>query len=164
MKKNVFLTGCIYYVCFCWLLTESLTMKQIDKPNPNLFEAYIAALYTKQGFQVYLTPYSNDKGVDVVAMKEGENYLLQAKQTKSLVGNEAIQEIYTAKNYYEERFNEKFKLFVISNSDFSSSAETLSRMNHVNLIKRTRLDKLISKNDVTIQEVSKHESQRMKKI
>lgn len=141
-----------------------LTMKQIDKLNPNLFEAYIAALYTKQGFQVYLTPYSNDKGVDVVAMKEGENYLLQAKQTKSLVGNEAIQEIYTAKNYYEEKFNEKFKLLVISNSDFSSSAETLSRMNQVNLIKRNHLDKLISKNDVTIQEINKHESQRMKKI
>ncbi|MDB4926640.1 SNF2-related protein [Mucilaginibacter sp.] len=141
-----------------------LTIKQIDKLNPNLFEAYVAALYTKQGFQVYLTPYSNDKGVDVVALKNGENYLFQAKQTKSLVGNEAIQEIYTARNYYESKFKEKFQLLVISNSDFSSSAETLARTNHINLIKRNQLDKLISKNDISIQDVNKHESQRMQRI
>ena len=141
-----------------------LLMTQIDTLHPSLFEAYIAALYTKQGFLVYLTPYSNDKGVDVVAMRENENYLLQAKQTKSLVGNEAIQEIYTSKNYYEERFNEKFKLLVISNSDFSASAEILARANQVNLIRRNQLDGMISENDVTIQEVNKHESQRMKKV
>ncbi len=80
------------------------------------------------------------------------------------ITHEAIQEIYTAKNYYEERFNEKFKLIVISNSDFSSSAEILSRSNQVNLIKRYQLEKMISANDVSIQEVYKHESQRMKKI
>ncbi|GEM_PF-1531182 len=45
---------------------------------------------------------------DVVALKNGENYLFQAKQTKSSGGNDAIQEIYTAKNYYENKFNEKF--------------------------------------------------------
>lgn len=138
-----------------------LTIKQIDKLNPNLFEAYVAALYHKQGFQTYLTPNSNDKGVDVVAMKNGENYLFQAKQTISSVGNEAIQEIYAAKNYYENRFNEKFQLLVITNSSFSSSAETLARANHINLIKRNQLDKLITEYDVTIQDVTRHETQRM---
>lgn len=141
-----------------------LSLKQIDKLQPNLFEAYIAALYTKQGFQVYLTPYSNDKGVDVVAMREGENYLLQAKQTISLVGNEAVQEIYTAKNYYEGKFGESFKLAVISNSNFSSSAETLSRTNQVHLIRRSQLEKMISEYGVTIQDVNKHQSQRMQRI
>ena len=141
-----------------------LSIKDIDKLNPNLFEAFVAALYAKQGFQVYLTPYSNDKGVDVVALKDGENYLFQAKQTKSSVGNDAIQEIYAAKNYYENKFNEKFQLLVISNGDFSSSAETLARANHINLIKRNHLDKLITTNDVTIQEVNKHEAQRMQRI
>lgn len=87
-----------------------------------MFEATIAALYNKQGFEVYLTPYSNDKGVDVVVLKNGENYLIQAKQTKSLVGNEAIQEICTAKKYYEDKFKEQFKLLTITNNDYSSSA------------------------------------------
>jgi len=141
-----------------------LTINQIDKLNPYLFEAYIAALYHKQGFQIYLTPYSNDKGVDVVALSNGENYLFQVKQTKSLVGNEAIQEICTARNYYENKFNEKFQLIVISNSDFSSSSETLARANNINLIKRNQLDKLILKYEVTIQEVNKHEVQRMQRV
>lgn len=144
--------------------SSKLTIKQVDKLTPNLFEAYIAALYTLQGFQVFLTPYSNDKGVDVVAIKDGENYLLQAKQTKSLVGNEAIQEIYTARNYYEARFNEKFKLVVISNSDFSSSAEALSRTTEIILLRRSQLDKMSNEIEVTIQQVNRCESQRMRKI
>lgn len=141
-----------------------LTIKQIDKLNPNLFEAYVAALYSKQGFQVYLTPYSNDKGVDVVALKDGENYLFQAKQTKSLVGNDAIQEIYAAKNYYENKFAEKFQLHVISNSNFSSSAEILARSNQVAIIKRNSLDRLVSEYAVTIQDVNRHEGRRMQRV
>ncbi len=111
-----------------------------------------------------MTPYSNDKGVDVVALRSGENCLFQAKQTKSLVGNEAIQEICTAKNYYESKVKEEFQLLVISNSDFSSSAETLAKVNHINLIKRNQLDKLISEHDVTIQDVNRHEGQRMQRV
>ena len=141
-----------------------LTIKEVDKLNPSLFEAYLAALFAKQGFQVYLTPYSNDKGVDLVIIKKGENYLLQAKQTKSLVGNEAVQEIYAAKIYYEEKFMEKFKLEVITNSDFSSSAETLSRANQVSLIRRNQLETLISNNVVTMQDVFTQESHRLNKI
>ena len=76
---------------------KPLSLLDIDRLQPNLFEASIAALYEKQGFEVHLTPYSNDKGVDVVVLKDGENYLIQAKQTKSIVGNSAIQEICTAK-------------------------------------------------------------------
>ena len=100
----------------------------------------------------------------ILSITSGENYLFQTKQTKTLVGNEAIQEIYTAKNYYEKKSNEKFQLLVISNSNFSSSAETLAWANHINLIKRNQLDKLISTNDVTIQEVNRHEAQRMQRI
>jgi len=40
----------------------------------------------------------------------------------------------------------------------------LARANHINLIKRNHLDKLIITNDVTIQEVNKHEAQRMQRI
>lgn len=144
--------------------TIPLTIKDIDRLNPNLFEAYTAALYKKQGFETYLTPYSNDKGVDVVAMKTGENYLFQVKQTKSLVGNEAIQEICTAKNYYENVFKVKFNLFVITNSNFSSSAETLAMANNIKLIKRNQLEGLIFAHVVTIQDVTRCEAQRMDRV
>lgn len=140
------------------------TITDIDRLNPNLFEATIAALYKKQGFEVYLTPYSNDKGVDVVVLKNGENYLIQAKQTKSLVGNEAIQEICTAKNYYEDKFKEQFNLLTITNNDYSSSATILAKSNNIKLLNRGHLENLINQNNITIQDINKIESQRMKRI
>ena len=143
---------------------KAQTLIDIDRLNPNLFEATIAALYSKQGFQVYLTPYSNDKGVDVVVLKNGENYLIQAKQTKSLVGNEAIQEICTAKKYYEDKFKEQFNLLTITNNDYSSSAIILAKSNDIKLLNRGHLENLVAKNDITIQDINKIESQRMARI
>lgn len=140
------------------------TLIDIDRLNPNLFEATIAALYIKQGFEVFLTPYSNDKGVDVVVLKNGENYLIQAKQTKSLVGNEAIQEICTAKKYYEDKFKEQFNLLTITNNDYSSSAVILAKSNDIKLLNRGHLENLVTKNDITIQDINKIESQRMARI
>ena len=144
--------------------SKSLSLLDIDRLNPNLFEASIAALYKKQGFEIYLTPYSNDKGVDVVVLKNGENYLIQVKQTKSLVGNEAIQEICTAKNYYENKFSEQFNLLTVTNNDYSSSARILAKTNDIQLFNRNHLENLINTNDITIQEINKIESQRMTRV
>jgi HJR/Mrr/RecB family endonuclease len=141
-----------------------LTIIDIDKLNPNLFEASIAALYKKQGFEIYLTPYSNDKGVDVVVQKNDENYLIQVKQTKSIVGNDAIQEICTAKNYYENKFNARFDLLTVTNNDYSSSAKILAKSNNIQLLNRSQLEVLINTNDITIQEINKIESQRMIRV
>lgn len=144
--------------------SKSLSLLDIDRLNPNLFEASIAALYKKQGFEIYLTPYTNDKGVDVVVLKNGENYLIQVKQTKSLVGNEAIQEICTAKNYYENKFSEQFNLLTVTNNEYSSSAKILAKSNGIQLFNRNHLENLINTNDITIQEINKIESQRMTRV
>lgn len=140
------------------------TVLDIDRLNPNLFEATVALLYKKQGFDVYLTPYSNDKGVDVVALKNGENYLIQVKQTKSLVGNDAIQEIYTGRRYYEDKFKESFNLLTITNNNYSSSAKILAKSNDIKLLSRENLEHLINQNEITIQEIHKIESQRMARV
>jgi HJR/Mrr/RecB family endonuclease len=144
--------------------TEALTIQQIDKLNPNLFEAAIAALYKKQGFDVHLTPYSNDKGVDVVLLGDQANYLLQVKQTKTLVGREAIQEIYTAKTYYENKFNVKFKLAVVTNNDYSSTANMLAQSNSVNLINRAILSDMHQKHEVSLKDICAMENLRLQRI
>jgi len=141
-----------------------LSLSDIDRLNPNLFEASIGALYKKQGFEIYLTPYSNDKGVDVVILKRGENYLIQAKQTKSLVGNEAIQEICTARKYYEDKFKEKFNLLTITNNNFSASAMILAKSNDINLINRQQLEIMINTNDISLKDINIVETQRMKRV
>ena len=58
-----------------------LTIEDIDKLEPRIFEAFVAALFNKQGYYVVLTPYSGDKGADVVARQrenETEGLLIQA--------------------------------------------------------------------------------------
>ena len=92
------------------------------------------------------------------------NYLIQVKQTKSLVGNEAIQEICTAKNYYENKFSEQFNLLTVTNNDYSSSAKILAKTNDIQLFNRNHLENLINTNDITIQEINKIESQRMTRV
>ena len=141
---------------------QSIT--DIDRLNPNLFEATIGALFKKQGFEVKLTPFSNNKGVDVVVLKEGENYLIQAKQTKSLIGNEGIQEICTAKRYYEDKFKEQFKLLTVTNNDYSSSSVILARSNDIRLLNRKHLEDMLTKNAITMLDINKIESQRMTRI
>lgn len=143
---------------------KPLTFTEIEKLNPRLFEAFVASLYTKQGFQVYLTPLANDKGADVVALSPNGNYLIQVKQSQSSVSNDAIQEVVTSKNYYENHFSEKFNLVVLTNNYFGSSATILSNSNKVEKIDRTKLEILTQNFQVTIQDINKHELQRLQRI
>ncbi len=142
----------------------NLTFEDIDRLQPNLFESYIGVLYQKEGFDVTLTPYSNDKGVDIVIKKKNENYLIQAKQSSSLVGIDAIQEVYTAKKYYESIFNCEFNLLVVTNNYFTSTALSLARLNNVNLISRDELAELNTNAKVSNKEINKLETQRLERI
>ena len=44
-----------------------LTIENVDSLDPRFFEVFVAALFQKQGYQVEVTPYSGDKGADVIA-------------------------------------------------------------------------------------------------
>jgi len=77
------------------------------------------------------------------------------------VGNEAIQEICNAKNYYENKHKVQFNLLTVTNNDYSSSAKILAKSHNIQLLDRIELEKLINTNDITIQEINKIESQRM---
>ncbi len=141
-----------------------LSTSDINSLQPHLFEAFIAALYSKRGFNTHLTPYSNDKGVDVIAFKDGENYLIQAKQSKALIGIDGVQEIAAAKHYFEAKYDLEFKLILLSNNDFTSAAESLAKPNKINLVNRLLLERMTIDNEVTIQDVHKYEAMRMKMV
>lgn len=143
---------------------EILTIEKLDRLNPNLFEAAIAALYMAKGSDVYLTPYSNDKGVDVVVLGIDENLLIQVKQTKSLVCKDAIQEIFTAQNHYSNKFQATFKTMVIANNNFSNTAQVLASSNSVQLVNRNELIKLIRETEITLQDINRQESLRLPRI
>lgn len=142
----------------------SLTVQQIDKLNPILFEAFWGALLIKQGFATVLTPYQNDKGADLIATKENIKYLIQSKQSNSQIPISAIQEIVGAKAYYESRFNENYSLAVSTNSFLTKSASVLATDNRVVLFDRNYIIENIQKYPVTISDVNSQEQKRLNNI
>ncbi len=45
---------------------STLTIEDVDRLDPRFFEICVAALFQKQGYRVEVTPYSGDKGADIV--------------------------------------------------------------------------------------------------
>ena len=142
---------------------KKLVYEEVVRLNPNLFEAYISALYKEYGYNTQLTSFSHDNGADVVAIKTSQSFLIQVKQSSSSVGIQAIQEITTAKNYYDSIYHEDFICLVISNNNYTESAEDMAKINKVTLINDNNLREMIIKSNISIYEVEQEESQRLKK-
>ena len=108
---------------------------------PNFFEIFVAALFHKQGHKVEVTPYSGDKGADVVVhplQSENSGFLVQVKQrnTGGRPGHEAVDEIVAAIPFYKEKYAETFQPIVITNRTFTNKAHQLSRTKVVQMYER----------------------------
>ena len=113
-----------------------MTIEDVDRLEPRSFEVFVAALFDKQGYRVELTPYSGDKGADVIAHPhrgETSDLLIQVKQRKEggKPGGEAVSEIVAAKPFYEKKYATTFQPMVITNREFTKKARRLSRANQV---------------------------------
>lgn len=118
-----------------------LSIEDVDKLTPEFFEIFVAALFYKQGYKVEVTPYSGDKGADVIVhplRSENSGFLLQVKQrnTGGKPGYEAVDEIIAAKSFYEEKYAETFQPIVITNRTFTNEAHQLSRTKVVQIYER----------------------------
>lgn|GEM_PF-1090204 len=115
----------------------------IDQLEGHDFELYVARLLVELGYKrVYKTTNSRDFGADVVFVDRfGNQTVIQTKrhQENNIIGVSAVQEVYTSKRYYKAR-----NALVLTNSTFSSPCETLAGVNHVLLLDRSDLKKIIS--------------------
>ena len=141
--------------------SSPLTIEDVDKLEPRFFEAFVAALFNKQGYYVVLTQYSGDKGADVVARQRGnetEGFLIQAKHQRQAGGKadrHAVDEILAAKPFYEEKYGSTFQLAVITNREFNKPARRYSRSQHVEMYERKQLIENLKQYPVTWQDVNK---------
>ena len=141
--------------------SSPLTIEDVDKLEPRFFEAFVAALFNKQGYYVVLTPYSGDKGADVIARpreNETEGLLIQAKHRRQAGGKadrHAVDEILAAKPFYEEKYGTTFQLAVITNQEFNKPAHRYSRSHQVEVYERKQLIQNLKKYPVTWQDVNK---------
>ena len=138
-----------------------LTIEDVDKLEPRFFEAFVAALFYKQGYYVVLTQYSGDKGADVVARQranETEGFLIQAKHRRQIGGKadrHAVDEILAAKPFYEEKYGTTFKLAIITNREFNKPARRYSHSQQVKMYERKHLIENLKQYPVTWQDVNK---------
>lgn len=102
------------------------------------FEKFLEKLFTANNYKVIRTPFSQDKGADLLLIKNGEVIAVQAKFTKSKIGPKAIQEIVAAINFYNAD-----RGMVVTNSRFTKSAIELASANEVELVDGDKLKEII---------------------
>lgn len=143
---------------------DVLKVEDFDQFEPTFFEAAIAAIYEKKGYCVTLTPKSNDKGADVVALSENRNYLIQVKQSKSQINGNSVGEVLKAKGYYEKIYNEQFYLKVATNNELNSNAIMLADANHVEIFGRSAIQTFLEAEKLFLSKLHEIEDKRLARI
>lgn len=86
--------------------------------DPFHYEQYCALLLQTAGWDAYATQKSGDQGADVIATKHGVKIVIQCKLYTNTVGNDSVQQVYTA-----QRFQGAQGAIVVTNSAFTQSAK-----------------------------------------
>ncbi len=114
------------------------TIQQVDKMTGEQFEDFLAICYRKRGFEVQTTPKTCDFGADLLLKdpKTGQKICIQAKRYKNLVGEEAVQQTLSGREYYKCD-----KAMIITNSHYTDAAKALAKKCNIKMIDRYSLGK-----------------------
>ncbi|BCT69492.1 SNF2-related protein [Nitrosospira sp. NRS527] len=129
-----------------------LNIDDVDRMDGFSFEVLCNLLWSKRGYQSFITPkQGGDGGIDVVALKGREGELLQCKSSiNSEVGWDAVKEVTAGAARYQARFaGTRFRKIAVTNQRFTSGAITQAEANKVQLIVRDRLDELLQDHSIT---------------
>lgn len=107
---------------------------QNSNVNPYEYEKLIADIFENLGWTTFNTPKSGDQGADIVMQKEGFTYVVQCKLYSQPVGNKAVQEVSSAKAYYEAVGS-----VVVTNNEYTKSARQLAESQNVWLLHDSQL-------------------------
>ncbi|MCM3791080.1 restriction endonuclease [Domibacillus indicus] len=142
------MTSAALYFYFQWQRQKSAKnkmvqsgIKEIDVMNGREFENYLGALFEAMGYEVEVTPASGDYGADLLMEKDETFIVVQAKRYSKAVGISSIQEVFSAKMYYQAD-----EAWVVTNNTFSKNAFELAKRSGVKLIARRELIELITEN------------------
>ncbi|MDD3159987.1 MAG: restriction endonuclease [Candidatus ainarchaeum sp.] len=119
---------------------NKIEIEDFDELNGYDFERILKELFIKMNYTVEQTKLSNDQGADLIAIKFGEKFVIQAKRYQGKVSNKAIQEVVASKKFYGADEG-----IVITTNYFTKSAIQLADANKIELIDRRKLKKLIDK-------------------
>lgn len=127
---------------------QSLTresVKSIPQKYSNLsgpeFEQLAYRLFAAMGYAVQKTGRTGDQGGDLIANKDGQRIVIQAKCYSGSVGNKAVQEAISAQKYYDCN-----RAIVVTTSTFTKEAIDLAKVGGVELIGGAKLSELLIQN------------------
>ena len=104
------------------------------------FEQFCAQLLRDNGFNhVEVTKGSGDFGIDILAEKMGVTFAIQCKCCQSKVGNSAIQEAFSGRDYYNRMVG-----VVMTNNSFTPQAEETAERTKILLWDRSEIEKMIA--------------------
>jgi hypothetical protein len=134
--------------------SRKLTIHDVDSMTPRFFEAFVAALCAKRGYErTKLTPSQGDGGVDVVALSSDEGELVQCKhssRSSSEVGWDGIKDVVAGAAGYRTQYpRHAFRLVCATNQYFNANARQQAELNSVQLIDRDRLISLLEQYAIT---------------
>ena len=101
------------------------------------FELYLVNLFKDLGYKTKHNGKSGDQGADLILRKDDYVYVVQAKYYTGKLSNTPVQEITGALKYYNANQG-----VVVTNSEFTSGAVELAKVNNVILIDGKGLKKL----------------------
>lgn len=76
------------------LKKQATTAAGLKRMKPTNFEVAVASLYLKLGYEVYGTPTSSDRGIDLVAIKNKQRIAVQCKKYKRTVPVSQVRDFY----------------------------------------------------------------------
>ena len=108
--------------------------------EPIQFEEWVISFLSGKKYEVNRTPKSHDGGADIIAKKNGIDYIIQCKHTgnrKNICDNEATQDLIRAKKNYKM---ESAGLISVTNANgYSEEAMTDAKDHAITLIDRNNL-------------------------
>lgn len=101
---------------------KPIRKKSFKNMSGHDFEKYCAELLSLNGFSsINVTRDSGDQGIDIIAHKGNIKYGIQCKLYSNRVGNSAVQEAYSGKDFYKCQIGA-----VLTNNYFTESARELA--------------------------------------
>jgi restriction system protein len=154
LKNNTYfnsgMVGILFMFLFMVLLFRTLRRISSDRPKAyypshvdemdgHEFEYFCGDLLEENNFyDIRVTKGSGDQGVDILASKDGIKYAIQCKCYSKNVGNDAVQQVFAGKTFYQCHVGA-----VITNQYFTKSAHELAQRSGVLLWDRDYLMQLM---------------------
>jgi len=123
-------------------LEKHKTLEDWKKVNGKEFEKITAAIFEKLGYKTKVVGGPGDKGIDVIAEKEGKRSYIQCKKMEK-VSPHAIRDFYGA---IVDNLREGEKGFFVTIGEFTEEGKDFAKGKPIELIDGLKLEKLFKDN------------------